>query len=375
MKLTRYKLGELIEMSMLKNVDYDYSVEDVVGVNNKKKFIETKVDVSSRDLTKFQVIRKNEFVFNRRTSRNGSKFSIAFNEKTKSYICTVDYVVFKIREECKNRLLPTWLYLFFNRPEFDRYVIMNSWGSSTEFFNWDDMCDIDIDLPPIEIQQKYVDIYKGLLENQKSYETGLEDLKFTCDAYVDELKNKCNEVKVGNYIKLINNRNIENKPYMFKGLSMENYFIDSIANSTNLDFKKYKIVKPLEFGCVLMKVGRDARLTIARNDSKENYLISPAYYTFKLSNINSNYFRTIINRSEFERRAWFSCDTSARGSLPWEEFCDLSIPNASQEQQKIVSDLYSSYLIRKNINEKLKTQIKDICPILIKGSLEEARKG
>lgn len=81
-----------------------------------------------------------------------------------------------------------------------------------------------------------------------------------------------------------------------------------------------------------------------------------------------------VNRAEFERRGWFSCDTSARGSLSWEEFLDLTIPNANEREQKIVSELYRVLIIRTKINEKLKKQIKDICPILIKGSIEEGRK-
>lgn len=81
----------------------------------------------------------------------------------------------------------------FNRPEFDRYVITNSWGSSTEFYNWEDICSISVNLPPIDIQQKYVDVYNAMLANQQSYECGLENLKLTIDATVEQYK--------GNYTK------------------------------------------------------------------------------------------------------------------------------------------------------------------------------
>ena len=81
-----------------------------------------------------------------------------------------------------------------------------------------------------------------------------------------------------------------------------------------------------------------------------------------------------VNRPEFERRGWFSCDTSARGSLSWGEFMKLKIPNATDEEQSIISELYKVQVIRIGINEKLKTQIKDLCPILIKGSIEEASR-
>lgn len=373
MGLSKYRLGELIELHTVKNTDLQYGIPDVRGVNNLKQLMPTKADLNGRDLTKFQIVSSDEFVFNHRTSRNGSKFSIAYNDD-KPIICTEDYVVFRIKDEYKNILNARWLYMLFARPEFDRYVITNSWGSSTEFYNWEDICSIKLDLPSIDIQQKYVDVYNAMLANQQSYERGLEDLKLTCDAYIDKLKHKRTLVEIGDFIQQINNKNIDNQKYRFAGLSMDNYFIDSIADDTELDFTKYKIVEPNEYGAVLMKVGRDARLTIARNTSNERYLISPAYYTFRITGIMPEYFMACVNRPEFERRGWFSCDTSARGSLSWGEFMKLKIPNATDEEQSIISELYKVQVIRIGINEKLKTQIKDLCPILIKGSIEEASR-
>ena len=180
--------------------------------------------------------------------------------------------------------------------------------------------------------------------------------------------------EIGDFIQQINNKNIDNQKHRFAGLSMDNYFIDSIADDIESDFTKYKIVEPNEYGAVLMKVGRGARLTIARNTSNKRYLISPAYYTFKTAGIMPEYFMACANRPEFERRGWLSCDTSARGSLSWGEFMQLKIPNAADEEQSIISELYKLQAIRIDINEKLKSQIKDLCPILIKGSVEEAKK-
>lgn len=368
------KLGDYLELCSNKNSYLNYGIKDVRGVNNKKQMMPTRANLNGRDLTKFQIVNPGEFVFNHRTSRNGSKFSIAYNDNKFPVICTEDYVVFKIKDDCKDLLNARWLYMYFNRPEFDRYVITNSWGSSTEFYNWEDIQSIVLELPSLSIQQKYVEIYKAMIENQQCYEKGLEDIKLVCDAYLDELKHKKERVPIGNFIVQIDNRNNKNYPYSFKGLSMDNHFIDSIANSKGLDFSKYKIVGPHEYGAVLMKVGRDGRITIARNDSDDNYLISPAYYSFKTINIDSDYFMANVNRSEFERQGWFSCDTSARGSLSWEEFMNLTIPDADLREQNIIANLHKILISRTNINEHLKELIKDICPILIKGSIEEAKK-
>ena len=371
MGLIKYKLGDLVEQYDNRNIDECLTVEDVRGISTNKSFIETKANMDDVSIKSYKIVKEDEFAYVADTSRRGEKIAIAYNVDVKEILISSIYTVFGVKR--KDILLSAYLFMYFNRPEFDRYSRFNSWGSARETFSWEDMCDIDIELPSVSIQQKYVDVYNAMLENQKSYEQGLEDLKVVCDAYIDDLKHSKERIPIGNFIVQTDNRNKMNSSYKFKGLSMDNYFIDSIADVNGLDFSNYKIVAPNEYGTVLMKVGRDGRLTIARNDSEENYLISPAYYTFKIVGIDPDYFMANVNRSEFERKGWFSCDTSARGSLSWEEFMNLSIPNPAEREQEIVSELYKVLIMRTRINEKLKAQIKDICPILIKGSIEEAR--
>lgn len=373
MPLTKYKIGTFIELVLSTNSELKFGADDVRGMTITKEIIPTKANMTEADLSRFLVVSPNEFIYNPRT--HGKKIGFGYNNTNDFFIISWNNIAFKIKSAMKKIILPDYLFLHFRRDEWDREACFQSWGSSTEVFSWETLCDMEIDLPPLPIQQKYVDIYNAMLANQKNYEQGLNDLKLVCDAYIDKLKYSRNRVPIGNYIIQIDNRNTNNNSFKFKGLSMDNYFIDSIADATDLDFSNYKIVYPNEYGAVLMKVGRDKRLTIARNDSKENYLISPAYFTFKTKDINSDYFMANVNRSEFERRGWFSCDTSARGSLSWDEFVNLSIPKASESEQELVGKLHKVLLERNMINEKLKEQLKDICPLLIKGSLEEARKG
>ena len=372
MGLTKYKLGKLIELVLKTNSELIYGSEDVRGMTITKEIIPTKDNVTGTDISKFLVVSPGEFIYNPRT--HGKKIGFGYNNTNETFIISWNNVAFKVKSSMENIVLADYLFLHFKRDEWDREACFHSWGSSTEVFSWETLCDMELYLPPLPIQQKYVDVYNTMLANQKSYERGLEDLKRICDAYIDKLKHSKGRVPIRNYVVQIDNRNKSNEPYKLKGLNMDNYFIDSIADEHGLIFSNYKIVAPNEYGAVLMKVGRDGRLTIARNDSKENYLISPAYYIFKTVNINADYFMANVNRPEFERRGWFSCDTSARGSLSWEEFLDLTIPNADEREQKIVSELHRVLIIRTKINEKLKKQIKDICPILIKGSIEEGRK-
>ncbi|WP_296151645.1 restriction endonuclease subunit S [Ruminococcus sp.] len=369
MALTKYKIGNLITTVDERNT---IGIRDFYGININKEFMPTVANTEGLDERKYKVVRKNRFVYSGMQTGRDECIRISMYTKDKPILVSPAYVTFEVT--ALNTVLPLYFFMRFLTKEKDRYGAFCSDGSIRSNLDWEVFCDMDIELPPIEIQQKYVDVYNAMLANQQSYERGLDDLKLTCDAYIDKLKHNRTLVEIGNFIQQVNNKNIDNQKYRFAGLSMDNYFIDSIADDTELDFTKYKIVEPNEYGAVLMKVGRDARLTIARNTSNERYLISPAYYTFRITGIMPEYFMTCVNRPEFERRSWFSCDTSARGSLSWDEFMKLKIPNATDEEQSIISKLYKMQVVRIEINEKLKSQIKNICPILIKGSIEEGRK-
>ena len=243
MRLTKCRLGDHIELLSTTNSELLYGLEDVRGVNNLKQLMSTKADLNGRDLSKFQIVYPGNFVFNHRTSRNGSKFSIAYNDTDRPVVCTEDYVVFRIKEESKSILIDEWLYMFFNRSEFDRYVITNSWGSSTEFYNWEDMCDIVLELPDWKIQKKFVDVYKSMMANQKSYEYGLNDLKLTCDAYIEDLRRKGNTVSIGRYIEEVNERNELLSVSRVQGVNSTGSFDTTKANINGLEFNNYKIVR------------------------------------------------------------------------------------------------------------------------------------
>lgn len=245
MGLTNCILGTFLELCSNKNIDLAFGIDNVRGVNNQKQMMSTKADLNGRDLSKFQIVYPGDFVFNHRTSRNGSKFSIAYNDGEQPVICTEDYVVFRVRDACKNILNPRWLYMFFNRPEFDRFVITNSWGSSTEFYNWEDIQAIQLSLPDMEIQNKYVDVYNAMLSNQQSYESGLEDLKLVCDAYIEDLRRQMPCEAIGSYIEEVNQKNIGNlKLDSVRGIATSKEFINTKANMEGVSLDNYKVVEP-----------------------------------------------------------------------------------------------------------------------------------
>ena len=375
MALTKCKLGVYIELHGEANTSLIFGPDDVRGVNNLKLLMPTKADINDRDLSKFQIVYPGEFVFNHRTSRNGSKFSIAYNDGEKAVICTEDYVVFRIKEDAKQILATEWLYMFFNRSEFDRYVITNSWGSSTEFYNWEDLCEIELELPPFPIQQKYVDIYKSMVANQQSYERGLEDLKLVCDGYIEDLRRKMPSTPIGEYIEPVELKNNDLKFGIeaVRGISIEKKFMQTKADMKDVNLCPYLAIQPNDFAYVTVTSRNGEKISVALNDSDTTYICSSSYVVFRSKDVEKllpQYLMLYFSRPEFDRYARYNSWGSARETFDWSEMCNVQIPIPDIDVQKAISDVYAAYTTCKRINEQLKVQIKDICPILIRGSLE-----
>lgn len=376
MALTKCKLGAYIELRGETNTGLTFGLDDVRGVNNLKKLMATKADLNGRDLSKFQIVYPGEFVFNHRTSRNGSKFSIAYNDGETPVICTEDYVVFRIKEEAKTFLAAEWLYMYFNRPEFDRYVITNSWGSSTEFYNWEDLCDIELDLPPFPIQSKYVDVYKSMVANQQSYENGLEDLKLLCDGYIEDLRRKMPCEKIGPYLKESNRRNdVGLAVEAVRGLSTAKEMIPTKADMSGVSLSNYKMVEPGQIAYVPDTSRRGDKISLGFNNTAEPFLVSSISIVFgtNLDFLIPEYLMLFLTRPEFDRYARFNSWGSARETFDWSEMQNIQIPIPDIKIQKAIAEIFTVYNTRKHINEQLKAQIKDICPILIRGSWEEGK--
>ena len=376
MGLNNCTLGKFIERCEITNADLSFGIDDVRGVNKLKKLMPTKADLNGRDLSKFQIVYPGAFVFNHRTSRNGSKFSIAYNDGENPVICTEDYVVFRIKEDSQKDILAEWLYMFFNRAEFDRYVITNSWGSSTEFYNWEDICEVELALPPLSVQQKYVDIYKAMAANQQSYEHGLEDILQVCNAFFDRNKTE-NLICISELIEVNNKKNANNEYGIesLRGISDKCRFVSTTASVEESSIDKYLIVENDEFAVNFMCLGNWGKFYLAFNDSGNGYIVSPACSVLRIRknvDLNPYYFLFILQRSEFQRRCVFLGDGNTRGGINTNDFGGIEIPLIRRENQDIIAALFQAYEVRKDINEDLKAQIKSISPILIKGSLEEA---
>lgn len=375
--LNKQKLGSFLSLCNQTNEELLYGLGCVRGVSVNKNFITTKANMVGVSLKPYLIINPNEFVYVADTSRRGDKIAIARNTSNEVYICSSAYTVFKVSEPSK--LLPEYLSLLFERAEFDRYARYNSWGSARETFDWQTFCDYEIELPPISIQQKYVDLYKAIHKNQQCYEKGLDDLSLLCHGFVENLRKTARHHSLGEYISKCEQSN-EQLLYGVedvKGISIEKRFIDTKANMTDVSLKPYAVVNPNEFAYVTVTSRNGEKISVARNASNQSYICSSSYIVFKINNIDKllpEYLSLLFDRSEFNRYARFHSWGSARETFDWDAMCDVRIPVPSIDVQQSIVDIYKALNSRKEINEKLKAQLKDICPILIKGSIEEAKK-
>lgn len=377
MALTKYKLGTLIQESYRKNSELIYDISFVRGISNNKQITKTKADVDVSVINKFYIVNPGEFVYNPRTTRMGDKVGLGYNDTDTPLLFSFNNIAFFIKEHAKTIVLPEYLYMYFNRSEFDRYAMINGWGSATELFGIDEMYDIDIELPSRSVQQKYVDVYKAMLANQQSYERGLEDLKLTCDAYIENLSRTETKEKIGLYLVESDRRNDCNLTVeSVRGLATSKAMIPTKANMDGVNLSSYKIVSPGQIAYVSDTSRRGDKMSLGYNDSRETYLVSSISTVFgtKEDKLLPNYLMLYLTRSEFDRYARFCSWGSARETFDWEEMCNIEIPIPDISVQQAIADIYQVYIARKRINEQLKEQVKSICPILIKGSINEARK-
>lgn len=376
MALTKYKLGELIEFTTETNSDGLFGADNVKGMTITKKIIPTKADVSATDLRKFLVIRPDEFVFNPRT--HGKHIGFGYNDAAESFVISWNNIGFRIKEKMREVVSSEYLFLHFSRDEWDREACYRSWGSSTEVFSWESLCEMELVLPALLVQQKYVNIYKAMISNQQSYERGLEDLKLVCDGYIENLRRKTPVEPIGPYLELVESRNDDLQFGIddVRGVSIEKKFIETKADMKGVNLHPYFVIGPNEFAYVTVTSRNGEKLSLALNDSTDTYICSSSYVVFRSKDIKKllpQFLMLCFSRSEFNRYARFSSWGSARETFDWNELCGVKIPIPDIKVQEAIADIYHVYITRKKLNEQLKAQIKGICPILIRGSLEEGK--
>ena len=286
------------------------------------------------------------------------------------------YVTFEI--EATDIIIPAYFFMLFLSKEKDRLGWFYSDGSVRSNLDWDRFCDIELEIPDLPTQKKYVNIYKSMVANQQSYERGLEDLKLLCNGYIEDLQRKMPCESIGKYLELVDSRNedLEYGLESVRGISIEKKFIETKADMKDVNLRPYLLIQPNDFAYVTVTSRNGEKISIAFNDTDSTFICSSSYVVFRSNNIEKlwpQYLMLYFSRPEFNRYARFNSWGSARETFDWSEMQSVQIPIPDINMQKAIAEIFSVYIQRKRINEQLKSKIKDICPILIRGSLEERK--
>lgn len=368
MGLKKYKLGEYIERSTANNHSLRYKEDLIVGVTSDGVFSLPKGNVEGVDLKPYKIVNNGDFVY------NPSRFDLGSIAYRTEGLCIVShlYQIFHLNEKGKEKIDPIWLFIYLRRNEFRREITFRNFGSQRPEFNFNDLSDIDLPLPNIEQQRKYVNVYLSLQNNLAAYQSKVDDLKLVCDGYIEELKRKNPSKRIGDYIVESNIKNSDNNIKEVRSVSVTKEFKLTNAKVNKNELSNYLVVQPKEIAFV-QTTGNEKVLAFAYNDQNYPVVVSSVDKVFRSKDENIldlQFLSLYLSRKEFDRYARFNSWGSAREVFTMDDMNDVEIPIPDITIQCEIVNIHRCYIERQRIATQLKEQLNNLCPILIKGSLQ-----
>lgn len=185
---------------------------------------------------------------------------------------------------------------------------------------------------------------------------------------------KSNYKPIGDFIRLVDERNKDLEVSTLLGISISKKFIPSVANTVGTEMKRYKIIKKNQFACSLMQVRRDGKIPVALLTEFDEAIISQAYPVFELIDENEllpEYLMMWMSRSEFDREACFLAVGGVRGSLEWDDFCEMQLPIPDPEKQREIVREYNTVVDRIKLNEQLNKKMEETAQAIYRQWFEE----
>ena len=358
------RLGDYIEPRDERNVEG--CLLPFYGINREKMFMPTVADTHQLDHSKYKVVGQGVFAFSGMQTGRDRCIRVALREDKEPGLISPAYTTFRVRD--KGKLLPEYLFIFFNRKEMDRYGAFLSDGSIRSNLDWERFCDIRIPLPPVEVQQELVDIYAGLKRLAEENEALVAPLSQACQAFIVDCQKKYPTVELGKYIEARDERNVEGKYTLddVRGISTDKAFIPTKADMSGVSLTFYKVVNPSGFVYVADTSRRGGKIALAHNDTGRSLLVSSVYTVFRTEDsLLPEYLYLLLSRAEFDRYARFNSWGSARETFDWEELRRVQIPLPPLEVQQSIANLYHCMEEAQRIARAARAQLQTLCPALI----------
>lgn len=179
-KYPMHEIGPYIQECNERN--YILQSKDVRGISTEKEFRVPQSRVDLDKLDNYKTVYYNQFVFVP-TTDTWKCLAICLNKESLIVVSPI-YCVFSVDE---TKIIPEYLHLYCRRKEIDRYARFHSWGSARENFNFTDMQKMSIPLPPIEVQQAIVNIYKCANEAKQIAEEAGRLSREACPALLQHI--------------------------------------------------------------------------------------------------------------------------------------------------------------------------------------------
>lgn len=370
-KINKVRIGDCIELVKIKCGIPNLTVFDVSGVNKEKEFFEPSKQVG-KDTSDYKVVPPGCFAANLMHVGRDVALPIAINRTDKNKIVSPAYTVFRFTDE--SELLQEYFFIYLNSHEKDRFFWFNCDSSIRDGLDWNVFCNIVIEVPSIPIQEKYVYIYKSLRDNLKCYTSNLSDLKLICDAFLDRAKNTMELKPLGDYVSRVDVRNADNKCKKVMGVSTSKDFREPTSKVNKNELSSYKICKPRQISFV-QTTHNEKVFCNAMNRFDEDIVVTSVNEVFECdeSKLLPEFLCLYFNRKEFDRYARFHSWGSAREVFTWDDLIKVKLPIPSIDEQKSIVAISEELIKRKEYLNELKRIISTICPILISGSLLEAK--
>lgn len=368
MTLNKKKIGSLIKFIDCRNINI--KTKNLLGMNINKEFMPSIANTSGADLSKYKIIEKGQFAYSPMQTGRDETIRISLYKFDKPAIISPAYSVFEIKDE--NIILPEFFMMWFLRPESDRYGWFISDSSVRASLDLDRFSDIEIPIPSLEIQKKYVLLFNSILKNQITIRDSLDDLQLICELFInDQIKNN-KTYKLGDYIEAIHETNEEKNIQNVRGISsVFKKFIKPKGNMNGVDISDYKIVRKNHFSYNPNTARMGDRIPIALNKS-EDCVVSKIYPVFFIKNVNfllPEFLYLWFKRSEFDRYARYHSWGSARETFDWSDMCEVKLPIPSIEKQKSIVLIHDILEKRIVISDKLKKLLKPLCPVIMQDVL------
>lgn len=157
----------------------------VLGINIDKFFMPSVANVIGTDLSKYKLITKGKFACNPMHVGRDERLPVALYDGEKPAIVSPAYFMFEVIDN--SILNEDYLMMWFRRPEFDRICWLHTDGSVRGGITWDDICRLELPIPPIENQLEIVNSYKAITERIALKQKINDNLEATAQAYFDSL--------------------------------------------------------------------------------------------------------------------------------------------------------------------------------------------